>query len=46
MTCPIGVPSISGKEPATIPIAVAAAVLQARDRRTAAAAAPAQVRRA
>jgi len=46
MTCPIGVPGISGKEPAAIAIAVAAEVLQARERRAATAAAPAQVRRA
>jgi xanthine dehydrogenase accessory factor len=30
MTCPIGVPGIPGKEPATIAIAVAAELLQAR----------------
>src|SRR5439155_783786 len=36
MTCPIGVPGISGKEPAAIAIAVAAEVLQARERRAAA----------
>jgi xanthine dehydrogenase accessory factor len=46
MTCPIGVPDISGKEPAVIAIAVAAELLQARERRGAAAAAPAQARRA
>jgi len=46
MTCPIGVPDISGKEPAAIAIAVAAELLQARERRAAAAAAPAQARRA
>ena len=46
MTCPIGVPEISGKEPAAIAIAVAAELLQARERRAAAAAAPAQARRA
>ena len=46
MTCPIGVPGISGKEPAAIAIAVAAEVLQARERRAAADAAPAQARRA
>ena len=46
MTCPIGVPGISGKEPAAIAIAVAAEVLQARERRAATAAAPAQARRA
>jgi xanthine dehydrogenase accessory factor len=44
MTCPIGVPGISGKEPAAIAIAVAAEVLQARERRAATAAAPAQAR--
>jgi len=42
MTCPIGVPGISGKEPAAIAIAVAAEVLQMRERRAAAAAAPAR----
>ena len=46
MTCPIGVPGISGKEPAAIGIAVAAELLQAHERRAAAAAAPAQARRA
>ncbi len=46
MTCPIGVSGISGKEPAAIAIAVAAEVLQARERRSATAAAPAQARRA
>jgi xanthine dehydrogenase accessory factor len=46
MTCPIGVPDISGKEPAVIAIAVAAELLQARERRGAAAAAPVQARRA
>jgi xanthine dehydrogenase accessory factor len=46
MTCPIGVPGISGKDPAAIAIAVAAEVLQARERRAATAAAPAQARRA
>jgi xanthine dehydrogenase accessory factor len=44
MTCPIGVPGISGKEPAAIAIAVAAEVLQARERRAATAEAPAQAR--
>ena len=34
MTCPIGVPGITGKEPATIAVAVAAQLLQVRDRRT------------
>jgi xanthine dehydrogenase accessory factor len=33
MTCPIGVPGIAGKEPATIAIAVAAELLQVRERR-------------
>jgi xanthine dehydrogenase accessory factor len=46
MTCPIGVPGISGKEPAAIAVAVAAEVLQARERRAAAVAAPASARRA
>jgi len=46
MTCPIGVPGISGKEPAAIAIAVAAELLQARERRAAAAAAPAQLHHA
>ena len=46
MTCPIGAPGISGKEPAAIAIAVAAELLQARERRGAAAAEPAQARRA
>jgi xanthine dehydrogenase accessory factor len=46
MTCPIGVPDISGKEPAAIAIAVAAELLQVRERRGAAVAAPAQARRA
>ena len=46
MTCPIGVPGISGKEPAAIAIAVAAEVLQARERRSATAAVPQQARRA
>lgn len=32
MTCPIGVPGISGKQPAAIAIAVAAELLQVRDR--------------
>jgi len=32
MTCPIGIPGIKGKEPATIAIAVAAELLQARER--------------
>jgi xanthine dehydrogenase accessory factor len=32
MTCPIGVPGIKGKEPATIAIAVAAELLQVRER--------------
>ena len=45
MTCPIGVPGISGKEPGAIAVAVAAEILQARERR-AAATAPAQARRA
>jgi xanthine dehydrogenase accessory factor len=35
-TCPIGVPSIKGKEPATIAIAVAAQLLELRERGTAA----------
>jgi xanthine dehydrogenase accessory factor len=42
MTCPIGVPGISGKEPAAIAVAVAAELLQARERRAVADAAPAQ----
>jgi xanthine dehydrogenase accessory factor len=46
MTCPIGVPGISGKEPAAIAIAVAAELLQARECRAATFAAPAQARRA
>ena len=33
MTCPIGVPGIKGKEPATIAIAVAAQLLQVREQR-------------
>ena len=33
MTCPIGVAGIAGKEPATIAIAVAAELLQVRERR-------------
>lgn len=41
MTCPIGVAGITGKEPATIAIAVAAELLQVRARSIAAAAAPA-----
>ena len=32
MTCPIGIPGIKGKEPATIAIAVAAELLQIRER--------------
>ena len=32
MTCPIGIPGIKGKEPATIAIAVAAELLQVRER--------------
>jgi xanthine dehydrogenase accessory factor len=44
MTCPIGVPGISGKEPAAIAVAVTAELLQTRERR--AVAAPAQARRA
>jgi xanthine dehydrogenase accessory factor len=44
MTCPIGLASISNKEPAAIAIAVAAELLQTRERR--AAAVPAQARRA
>jgi xanthine dehydrogenase accessory factor len=35
MTCPIGVAGIKGKEPATIAIAVAAQLLQVRERRAA-----------
>ena len=31
MTCPIGVPGVAGKEPATIAIAVAAQILQRRE---------------
>jgi xanthine dehydrogenase accessory factor len=46
MTCPIGVPGISGKEPAAIAIAVAAELLQVRERRAAADVAPVQARRA
>ncbi|TMG82485.1 MAG: xanthine dehydrogenase accessory protein XdhC [Betaproteobacteria bacterium] len=44
MTCPIGVAGISNKEPAAIAIAVAAELLQTRERRGAAV--PAQARRA
>lgn len=33
LTCPIGVPGIAGKQPAAIAIAVAAELLQVRDRR-------------
>src|SRR5262249_6092320 len=36
MTCPIGIPGIKGKEPATIAIAVAAELLQVRERAMAA----------
>jgi len=36
MTCPIGVPGIKGKDPATIAIAVAAQLLQVRERAIAA----------
>jgi len=36
MTCPIGIPGIKGKEPATIAIAVAAELLQIRERSMAA----------
>lgn len=36
MTCPIGVPGIHGKEPATIAIAVAAQLIETRERRAAA----------
>jgi xanthine dehydrogenase accessory factor len=39
MTCPIGVPGIEGKQPAAIAIAVAAELLQVRERRMACAAA-------
>lgn len=46
MTCPIGVPGIAGKEPAAIAVAVAAELLQARERRATAASTPAQARRA
>jgi xanthine dehydrogenase accessory factor len=46
MTCPIGAPGISGKEPAAIAIAVAAELLQVRECRAATSAAPAQARRA
>jgi xanthine dehydrogenase accessory factor len=46
MTCPIGVPGISGKEPAAIAVAVAAELLQVRECRAASSAAPAQARRA
>jgi xanthine dehydrogenase accessory factor len=45
MTCPIGVAGISSKEPAAIAIAVAAELLQARERR-AAASVPEQAHRA
>jgi xanthine dehydrogenase accessory factor len=33
MTCPIGVAGITGKEPATIALAVAAQLLQVKERR-------------
>lgn len=46
MTCPIGVLGISGKEPAAIAIAVAAELLQVRDRRSAQTREPAQALRA
>jgi xanthine dehydrogenase accessory factor len=46
MTCPIGVAGISGKEPAAIAIAVAAELLQVRDRRSAQIREPAQALRA
>jgi xanthine dehydrogenase accessory factor len=36
MTCPIGIPGIKGKEPATIAIAVAAELLQVREQAMAA----------
>jgi xanthine dehydrogenase accessory factor len=42
MTCPIGVAGISGKEPPAIAIAVAAELLQVRDRRSAQLREPAQ----
>ena len=32
MTCPIGIPGIKGKEPATIAVAVAAQLLEVRER--------------
>jgi len=35
MTCPIGVPGITGKEPDVIAVAVAAQVLQVHSRRIA-----------
>jgi xanthine dehydrogenase accessory factor len=35
MTCPIGVPGITGKEPSTIAVAVAAQLLQVREARAA-----------
>jgi xanthine dehydrogenase accessory factor len=43
-TCPIGVPTIKGKEPATIAIAVAAQLLELRERQVAGATAGAAVR--
>ena len=36
MTCPIGVPGIKGKDPATIAIAVAAQLIETKERRAAA----------
>src|SRR5438552_1252113 len=45
MTCPIGIPGISGKEPEVIAIAVAAELLQVRSRIAAAQDAP-DIRRA
>ena len=32
MTCPIGIPGVKGKDPATIAIAVAAQLLQVQER--------------
>jgi xanthine dehydrogenase accessory factor len=46
MTCPIGVPGIEGKQPAAIAIAVAAELLQVRERRMACAAALGNAQRA
>lgn len=46
MTCPIGVPGISGKEPAVIAVAVAAQLLQVHAQAIAGAAVPASARSA